>query len=119
MKHCREVVITKEAMQHVGRKVEQEIIRLMRNKGIPVLGLFHFKGIKHGVMRAVNDTEAGVRRIQWWPSISHAYEDGVDMRDEYTQYKAGDKIISVPKDQPIQSIQEAPATAAAPIATGD
>lgn len=69
-------VITKEELISFGVDVEKKVVQRMRDHGIPVKGMFHFKGIREGVMSARNLPD-GSRVVEWWPSINDAKDDGV------------------------------------------
>lgn len=76
----RRVELTLEEMNLWGRDVEKKLVERLRRHGIPVKGMFHFKGVKYGVMRA---RSVGQRRIfEWWDSVNHAQDDGVYFGDD-------------------------------------
>lgn len=61
-------------------KIEGFVCAELRRHGIPVRGMFDFKGVKTGVLR-VRRGDDGSGHFDWWPTTKDALDDGVVVAD--------------------------------------
>lgn len=74
----RRVIFTQAELISFGDAVEKKVVARLREHGIPVKGLFHFNGVKTGVIRAKSRPADGSRVIEWFDSVNTAKDHGVD-----------------------------------------
>lgn len=83
MSKMRQVVLTKEEiLRHATKStLESFVCQRLREHGIPVRGMFSFKGVKTGVLN-VKRLEHGGGTFKWWPTRQDALDDGVVFDDD-------------------------------------
>lgn len=94
MSKLRRVTFTAEEIKSFGttRQLESKVCERLRDHNIPVLGRFHFMGVREGALKVVRLDHGGAEFL-WWPSTKDALDDGVLMPDSPGDSAAAKELI--------------------------